>query len=125
MPVLPVTPGAWDSVFASDPVVVYDGKIESWVMFYYGLGNLSACDGLALSEDLIHWQKFPAPILTIGARGQIDSKYAHKPGIICHDGMLYHFYCACREHRQGDPADNDGEMRAITVARSAPWNNAE
>ncbi len=124
-PILPVTPGAWDSVFASDPVVMYDSREKRWVMFYYGLGNLSACDGVALSDDLIHWEKHPAPILTIGGPGTIDSKYAHKPGIIYHDGMLYHFYCACRPHRDGDPADNDGEFRCISVARSAPWTEEE
>lgn len=120
-PVLPVDGQAWDSVFASDPQVFYDSKENQWVMFYYGLGNLSACEGLAVSQDLYHWEKFPAPILTIGGRGTIDSKYAHKPSVIFHDGALYHYYCACRPHMEGDPADNDGEFRCITVARSKPW----
>ncbi|NLG24661.1 MAG: hypothetical protein GX558_04850 [Clostridiales bacterium] len=121
-PILPVAPGAWDSVFASDPVVLYDGRIGKWVMFYYGLGNLSACDGLAVSDDLYHWEKFPSPILTIGGRGTIDSKYAHKPGILYHDGNLYHFYCACRPSQDGDPTRNFGdEFRCISVARTQPW----
>ena len=120
-PVLPVTPGAWDSVFASDPQVFFDSKAGRWVMFYYGLGNLSACEGLAVSEDLLHWEKFPAPILTIGAKNTLDATYAHKPGVIWADGALYHFYCACRPHRAGDPADNGGEFRCVTVARDRPW----
>ncbi|MEG0767998.1 MAG: hypothetical protein RR482_09800, partial [Clostridia bacterium] len=33
-PVLPVTPGAWDSVFASDPAVFYDSVAKQWVMYY-------------------------------------------------------------------------------------------
>ncbi len=120
-PVVPVTDGAWDSVFASDPVVFYDSVKKQWVMFYYGLGNLSACNSIALSDDLIHWEKYPIPTLTIGGRGTIDSTYAHKPGIIWHDGCLYHFYCACRPYREGDIADNGGEFRCISVARSKPW----
>ena len=121
-PILPVVPGAWDSVFASDPVVFYDSRQGQWVMFYYGLGNLSACDGVAVSDDLYHWRKFPAPILTIGGRGTIDSKYAHEPGIIYHDGNLYHFYCACRPYQEGDSAKNFGdEFRCISVARTNPW----
>lgn len=124
-PVLPVCEGAWDSVFASDPVVMFDSKMGKWVMFYYGLGNLSACDGLAISDDLFHWEKFPAPIQTIGGPGSIDSTYAHKPGIIYHNGMLYHFYCACRPYKKGDPADNSGEFRCISVARSKPWTAEE
>ena len=51
-------------------------------MFYFGLGNLSACEGLAVSDDLHHWKKFPAPILTIGKQGELDCTYAHKPGMI-------------------------------------------
>ena len=124
-PVVPVTDGAWDSIFASDPVVMYDSREGRWVMFYYGLGNLSACDGLAVSDDLVHWEKFPAPIMTIGGRGAIDSKYAHKPGVIFHNGMLYHFYCACRDWREGDPANNDGEFRCISVARDTPFTAEE
>ena len=120
-PVLPVNPQAWDSVFASDPQVVYDSREHQWVMFYYGLGNLSACDGVAVSQDLYHWTKFPAPILTIGGPHTIDSKYAHKPFVIWHDGALYHYYCACRPSQEGDPASNGGEFRCISVARSMPW----
>lgn len=120
-PVLPVDKNSWDSIFASDPQVFYDSKENQWVMFYYGLGNLSACDGIAVSQDLYHWTKFPAPILTIGAEGTIDSKYAHKPFVIWHDDALYHFYCACRPYQEGDPADNNGEFRCISVARTKPW----
>lgn len=120
-PVLPVDPQAWDSVFASDPQVFYDSHEEQWVMFYYGLGNLSACNGVAVSRDLYYWKKFPAPILTIGGSGTIDSKYAHKPFVIYHDGALYQFYCACRPHMEGDITDNNGEFRCISVARTKPW----
>ena len=60
-------------------------------------------------------------VLTVGGAGTIDSIYAHKPGVIAADGALYHFYCACRPHREGDPADNGGEFRCISVARSQPW----
>lgn len=120
-PILPVTSQAWDSIFASDPQVFYDSKEQQWVMFYYGLGNLSACDGVAVSPDLYHWTKFPAPILTIGGRGSIDSTYAHKPYCIWHDGMLYHYYCACRPWQEGDPARNGSEFRCISVARSEAW----
>ena len=121
-PVLPVTPGAWDCVFSSDPCVWYDGVSGCWAMFYYGFDGRAAMDGVAVSRDLLRWEKFPAPILTIGGAGALDSRYAHKPGIIYHDGALYHFYCACREYRPGDGARNFGdEFRCISVARSAPW----
>ena len=119
-PVLPVTKGAWDSRFASDPQVMFDSAKKQYVMFYFGLGNLSACDGVAVSSDLIHWVKFPAPILTIGGRGTIDEKYAHKPYVIFHEGVLYHFYCACRYHQDGDITHFGDEFRCISVATSVP-----
>ncbi len=123
-PVVPVSEGAWDSTFAADPQVFYDSKENQWVMFYYGFGNLSACDGIAVSRDLLSWTKFPVPVLTIGGRAQIDSIHAHKPGIVFHGGALYHFYCACRPHMDGDPTDNRGEFRCISVARSRKWDES-
>ena len=120
-PVLPVEEGAWDSKFASDPQVFWDSRENQWVMFYFGLGNLSACEGLAVSSDLHHWKKFPAPILTIGKPGELDCTYAHKPGMIWTQGLLYHFYCACRPSMEDDPCTNGGEFRCITVARDFTW----
>ena len=120
-PVLPVDPQAWDSKFASDPQVLYDSREKQWVMFYYGLGELSACDGVAVSQDLYHWQKFSAPILTIGRPGTVDSKYAHKPCMIFRGGALYHYYCAVRPRVDGDIPGMYNEFRCISVARSVPW----
>lgn len=125
-PILPVDRASWDSRFASDPCVRWDSRGQQWVMFYFGLGNLSACEGLAVSRDLVHWIKFPAPILTTGTGKAIDTRYAHKPSVIFHNGALYHFYCACRPWREGDIAGRErGEFRTITVARSVPWENGE
>ena len=121
-PILPVDRASWDSAFVSDPCVRFDSRGNQWVMFYFGLGPLSACEGLAVSRDLVHWTKFPAPILTTGAGSALDAMYAHKPSVIVHDGVLYHFYCACRPFREGDTAGREtGQFRTITVARSVPW----
>ncbi len=121
-PIVKVDPRGWDSQFASDPQVYFDSRENQWVMFYYGLGNLSACDGIAVSKNLIDWEKFPIPIITTGRSGDaIDSIYAHKPGIIyCREEQrLYHFYCACRPYKEGDGAENFGhEFRCISAAVS-------
>ncbi len=117
-PVLRTTPGAWDSRFRSDPCVVrHDGR---WVMFHFGYDGKHAQEGIAFSDDLLHWEQHPEPILTVGPEGALDSRHAHKPAVIMRDGVLYHFYCACRPHREGDPTDNSGEFRCIAVATSAP-----
>lgn len=121
-PVVPVTEGAWDQMFASDPWVCYDSREKQWVMFYYGYDGRQAMDGVAVSQDLIHWEKFPGPILTCGAGQDVDAQFAHKPAMLYRDGALYHFYCACRPGRDGDAALNlSGEFRCLSVARSTAW----
>jgi predicted GH43/DUF377 family glycosyl hydrolase len=118
-PLIRVTPDAWDSGFCSDPCVVRSG--EGWVMAYFGYDYHHAQDGLAFSDDLTTWQKHPEPILRVGDAGELDSIHAHKPALIRHAGVLYHFYCACRPAQPGDPAVNAGnEFRCITVATSEP-----
>lgn len=117
-PVVPVSTGRWDSLFASDPCVLRQG--ERWLMFYYGFDGRHAQDGLAVSGDLIRWEKLPVPVLRHGAAGDVDAVHAHKPAVVFHNGTLYHFYCAVRGHRDGDSTDNGGEYRCITVAASRP-----
>jgi predicted GH43/DUF377 family glycosyl hydrolase len=116
-PVLRVSPGRWDSGFVSDPCVLkHAGR---WVMFYFGYDYQRAQEGIAISNDLIEWDKYPEPIIRVGENEQIDSVFAHKPSVIAHDGVLYHFYCACRKWKEGDPTRNIGdEFRTITVAAS-------
>lgn len=121
-PVLQVSPDRWDSGFASDPCVLLHG--EQWAMYYFGYNYKQAQEGLALSQDLLHWEKYPDPIITVGEQGTIDSIFAHKPSVIMYHGVLYHFYCSCRPFKEGDPTRNFGkEFRTITVAASHPVFN--
>ena len=116
-PVVPVGPkGAHDDVFASDPCVLRAG--DTWVMFYYSLSSDGrARDCVAFSDDLVHWDKAPAPILDVGPEESIDSRYAHKPGIIHHSGRLYHFYCAVSREPTGRIGEiATGERRGIGLA---------
>lgn len=117
-PLVRTTPGAWDSRFRSDPYVVRDGG--RWLMFHFGYDGRHAQEGLAWSDDLRHWHQHPEPILKVGPPGSLDSTHAHKPAVIRHQGVLYHYYCACRPHQEGDPTDNGGEFRCLTVATSSP-----
>jgi predicted GH43/DUF377 family glycosyl hydrolase len=85
--------GCFDDLFASDPCVLRHK--DMWVMYYFGNStDKHARDGLAVSTDLINWRKIDEILIDVGPEGSIDSKYAHKPGIITKDGKLYHFYCA-------------------------------
>ncbi|OXM87993.1 family 43 glycosylhydrolase [Paenibacillus rigui] len=116
-PVLRVSPDRWDSGFVSDPCVLKHQ--DEWVMYYFGYNYKQAQEGLALSKDLLHWEKYPEPIISVGEKGTIDSIFAHKPSVITHEGVLYHFYCSCRLVQEGDPTVNYGkEFRTISVAAS-------
>lgn len=106
-------PGSPDDRFAADPVVLRHKG--GWVMYYYGLStDRAARDLLALGDDPFHFTKVSEPMVDVGAPGSIDETYAHKPGIIGRDGVLYHFYCAVS-------GSWPNETRGIAVARSRPW----
>ena len=89
-------------------------------MFYFGLcSDGHARDGAAFSDDLRHWRKAGEVLIDIGPKGSIDSRHAHKPGIISHDGELFHFYCAVApvKHRRLGEIEHD-EVRGIALATS-------
>jgi len=122
-PVIQTAAAGWDSVFCSDPCVVRDG--DEWLLFYFGFNGMHAQEGLAVSEDLLKWKKFKKPILRHGKADELDGVHAHKPSVVFYNGTLYHFYCACRKSRPGDPTVNFGrEFRCITVAASTPFARA-
>jgi hypothetical protein len=59
-------------------------------------------------------------LVDVGPQGSIDSRHAHKPGIIAKDGALYHFYCAVRPVTTGEPLGEveTHEVRGIALASS-------
>lgn len=117
-PLLRVAPNSWESRFVSDPCVLKHQ--DKWVMFYFGFDGNQAQEGIAFSDDLLTWTKHPYPIIQPGPEGSLDSLYAHKPSVIGHERILYHFYCACRPSRPGDITANFGQYRTIAVATSKP-----
>lgn len=77
---------------SGDPQVVRIGDL--WVMFYFGaFWKPQAFDTFACSRDLVHWTKWTGPDL-VAPSVPWDTQYAHKPWLIKHDGVVYHFYCA-------------------------------
>ncbi len=121
-PVLRVTPNHWDSYFSCGQHVLYDSRRGRWVMFYCGFDGVHARDGVAVSEDLLHWEKCPESLIDVGAPGSLDSTHAHKPCVIWHEGALWHFYCAVRPTVGEEEKRRFGhEYRCLTVARSTPF----
>ncbi len=92
---------------SGDPQITKIGDV--WVMFYFGaFWKPKAFDTFACSYDLVNWTKWDGPDL-IGPSEPWDKKYAHKPWMIKHRDIVYHFYCAV-----GD------QGRAIALATSKP-----
>jgi hypothetical protein len=111
----PPVQDARDSRFASNPFVVMNGN--QYAMYYFGFGYQRpgrACELLALGADPFHFTKCSEVLIDVGPPGSIDETFAHKPSVIYHDGMLYHFYCAVS-------GKYPNEARGIAVARSRPW----
>ena len=81
---------------------------DLWVMFYFGaFWKPGAFDRFACSYDLENWTVWDGDDL-ISPSESYDNKYAHKPFVIKHKGVVYHFYCA---------VDKDNN-RGIAVATS-------
>jgi alpha-L-fucosidase 2 len=99
---------------SGDPQIVRMGDL--WVMFYFGAGwqkpGPRAFDTFACSRDLEHWTPWRGPNL-ISPSEPWDATYAHKPWVLKHDGVVYHFYCAV-----------GSEGRAIAVATSRDLRQA-
>ena len=83
-------------------------------MFYFGaFWEPGAFDTFAVSKDLVHWAKWTGPKL-IEPSEPWDKTFAHKPWLLKHQDVVYHFYCAV-----GD------QGRVIALATSKPMRNKD
>lgn len=97
----------WDkSIISGDAFIT---KMDNlWVMFYFGaFWKTGAFDRFACSYDLVNWTVWNGDDL-IAPSEPFDDIYAHKPFVIQHEGVVYHFYCAV----------NQAGQRSIAVATS-------
>ncbi len=95
---------------SGDPQIVRMGDL--WVMFYFGaFWKPGAFDTFACSYDLVHWTKWEGEDL-VKPSEPYDKQCAHKPWIVKHDGVVYHFYNAV-----GD------QGRVIALATSKDLSN--
>lgn len=91
---------------SGDPQLVRMGDV--WVMFYFGAGWApKAFDTFAVSRDLVHWTKWEGTPL-VAPSEPWDATYAHKPWVLKHDGVVYHFYCA---------VGNEGRVIALATSK--------
>jgi predicted GH43/DUF377 family glycosyl hydrolase len=67
-------------------------------MFYFGaFWKPNAFDTFACSYDLVNWTQWEGPHL-VEPSVPWDQQFAHKPWVIKHDGVVYHYYCAVGEN---------------------------
>ena len=87
---------------SGDPMIRRIG--DTWVMFYFGHqwkpGVNGAFDTFACSYDLKNWTKWEGEPL-VRPSEPYDAKHAHKPWVLKHDGVVYHFYCAVGDKGRG------------------------
>ncbi len=80
---------------SGDPQITRIGDL--WVMFYFGaFWKPNAFDTFACSYDLVNWTKWDGPHL-VEPSEPWDQQFAHKPWVLKHDGVVYHYYCAVGE----------------------------
>ena len=101
---------------SGDPMIRRIGDV--WVMFYFGCGwkRSGAFDTFACSYDLKHWTKWEGKPL-VEPSEPYDKTYAHKPWVIKHDGVVYHFYCAVGDKGRG--------IALATSSKAVPAASAE
>jgi predicted GH43/DUF377 family glycosyl hydrolase len=96
------------SGISGDPQIVRMGDL--WVMFYFGFlwkEGVAAFDTFACSRDLVHWTKWEGDVL-IRSSEPWDKTFAHKPWMLKHEGVVYHFYCA---------TGNEGRVIALATSK--------
>ncbi|MDP4277378.1 MAG: glycoside hydrolase family 2 TIM barrel-domain containing protein, partial [Bacteroidota bacterium] len=109
--------------YAGNPVVNHEGGItgdadvqqmgDLFVLFYYSAFRpgvpYKAYNNFCCSYDLIHWTDWKGEKLIYPSESY-DDLFAHKPCVISHNGIVYHFYCAV----------NQANQRGIALATSKP-----
>ena len=104
--VLDATADSPEALITGDPQII---RMDSlYVMLYFRLNRTGgAFNTFACSYDLIRWTRWTGPPL-IAPTESWENVHAHKPWLIRHEGVNYHFYCAV----------NDRNERFIAVAHS-------
>jgi predicted GH43/DUF377 family glycosyl hydrolase len=98
---------------SGDPQIIRMGDL--WVMFYFGaFWQPGAFDTFACSYDMVNWTKWEGKHL-IEPSEPWDKQYAHKPWVIKHRGVVYHFYCAVGDQGRVIALATSKDMKNITL----------
>ncbi|MDR0670842.1 MAG: hypothetical protein LBF64_00855, partial [Oscillospiraceae bacterium] len=105
----------WGNSHSADPDVVKIG--DYWVMFYFTTTPGGIVDSYAVSTDMVHWTK-SFKILT-PRNSTWSSTYAHKPGVIKQNGVVYHYYCAVGNQGRVNAVNTSVDLSVIQRAQAA------
>ena len=94
------------TIITGDPQILCIGDLYVAVFFHFAKGK-GAYDTFAVSRDLVSWRIWEREPLVYPSE-PFDNVHAHKPWIVCHGGVVHHFYCAV----------NDQNERFIALATS-------
>lgn len=89
-------PDRWN--ISGDPQVIRLGDL--WVMHYFVAIDGTAYDTFACSRNLLDWTQWRGEPL-IKPSEPYDKTFAHKPFVLKHEGVVYHFYCAVGDYGRG------------------------
>ena len=103
---------------SGDPQIARIGDV--WVMFYFGaFWKPNAFDTFACSYDLVNWTKWEGPHL-VEPSEPYDQQFAHKPWVIRHDGVVYHYYCAVGDQGRVIALATSRDLRAAASGAATP-----
>lgn len=92
-PLIDEATGNPDHLISGDAQIIKMGDL--YVMAYFRHGKVvPAYDTFACSRDFVHWTTWQGEPL-VKSTEPWDDRYAHKPWLVCKDGVVYHYYCAC------------------------------
>ena len=92
-------PGSWDDLHVADPYVI---STSSGYSLYFAADDAKfySTIGVATSSDGIAWQKKPAPILSVGARGEWDDTGVGEPSVVYAAPYYYMIYTGANDAKQ-------------------------
>ena len=113
-PIVDNAPGK--PAISGDPQIVKMGDL--WVMFYFGFRwKPGAFDTFACSYDLVNWTKWNGANL-VEPSEKYDTPFAHKPWILKHEGVVYHFYCAVGDQGRVIALATSKDLRAPSAPKA-------
>ncbi|MDD2442044.1 MAG: hypothetical protein PHG76_08015 [Eubacteriales bacterium] len=83
---------------SGDPQLIRWGDL--WVMHFFVARDRTAYDTFACSRDLLNWTPWTGEPL-VKPDQPYDMTFAHKPFVLKHDDVVYHFYCAVGDRGRG------------------------